>query len=205
MRSSVIVSQCQWSLSSLANRSQTVFLSCLRFSWDACQLLSGCICNHYFFLRPLRLLLKFQGGAASGFAGENKEPDNKDPGSTFPVCSVSIQAVRVEKTAWARYINLLLLFILMLLSSNDFSLSCTSKSEHQPRLFFYRKPVYWFTNNCWLYSFCNDETCTPHSPNCVYGETISESEKTVLQYDGTLKKAKDSILKMLNVVTLISN
>lgn len=79
-------------------------------------------------------------------------------------------------------------------------LSCTSKSEHQPRLFFYRKTVYWFTNNCWLYSPCDDETCTLHSPTCVYGETIPVYEKTVLQYDEMLKKAKESILKMLKVV-----
>lgn len=48
------------------------------------------------------------------FAGENREPDNKDLGSTFPVCSVSIQAVRVTQDGGAvdssvsLYMNLLL-------------------------------------------------------------------------------------------------
>lgn len=100
------------------------------------------------FLRSSVYSFYVKGGAVSGFAGECKEPDNKDLRKHVS----SLQRVNTSIACHSRhggadnsislYINQLLLFMLMLLSSNDFSLSYTSKSEHQPRLFFYRKTVY---------------------------------------------------------------
>lgn len=116
---------------------------------------------------------------------------------------VSLEIGGAVDNSVSLYVNLLLLFIGWYFRHQTIRLSCTSKSEHQPRLFFYRKPVYWFTNNCWLYSPCDDETCILHSPTCVYGETIPVYEKTVLQYDEMLKKAKERIMKMLKVVMVV--